>query len=60
MFTKKGLYEQSEQSEDLFKPLIQQQEKQTQTIKVLENKLNIKAIENSKPNLPIEIKSNNL
>ena len=52
---KKGLYEQSE---DIFKPLIQQQEKQIEVIKALEPKL--KAIEGSKPNLPIEIKTNNL
>ena len=52
---KKGLYEQSE---DIFKPLIQQQEKQTEVIKALEPKL--KAIEGLKPNLPIQLKTNNI
>ena len=57
---KKGLYEQSE---EIFEPLIvkqnellKQQEKQIEAIKALEPK----AIEVSKPNLPIEIKTNNL
>ena len=57
---KKGLYEQSE---EIFEPLIvkqnellKQQEKQIEAIKALEPK----AIEGSKPNLPIEIKTNNL
>ena len=54
---KKGLYKQSE---DLFNHLIQQLEKQTEAIKELENKLDLKAIEGTKPNLQIEMKTNNL
>ena len=55
---RKGLYEQSD---DLFKPLLEQQEKQTEAIKALDLKerINQKTIE-SKPNLPIELKTNNI
>ena len=59
---KKGLYEQSE---EIFEPLIvkqnellKQQEKQIEAIKAL-LRLEPKAIEGSKPNLPIELKINN-
>ena len=50
---RKGLYEQSD---DLFKPLLEQQEKQTEALK---ERINQKTIE-SKPNLPIELKTNNI
>ena len=54
---KKGLYEQSD---DLFKPLLEQQERQTEAIQALNQGLESKAIESSKPNLPVELKSNSL
>ena len=47
---RKGLYEQSD---DLFKPLLEQQEKQTEAIKAL------REVPTQKPNLPIEFKTNN-
>ncbi len=55
---RKGLYEQSD---DLFKPLLEQQEKQTEAIKALDlkDRTDQKSIE-SKSNLPIEIKTNNV
>ena len=52
-----GLYEQSD---DLFKPLLEQQERQMDAIKALNQGLESKAIESSKPNLPVELKSNSL
>ena len=55
---RKGLYEQSD---DLFKPLLEQQEKQTEAIKALDlnDHMNQKTLK-SKPNLPIELKTNNI
>ena len=49
---RKGLYEQSD---DLFKPLLELQEKQTEAIKALDQR----SVEpGSKPNLPIEFMTN--
>ena len=55
---RKGLYEQSD---DLFKSLLEQQEKQTEAIKALKLKdhTDQKTLE-SKPNLPIQLKTNNI
>ena len=53
---RKGLYEQSD---DLFKPLLEQQEKQTEAIKALRKAPRHVSVVGLKPNLPIEFKTNN-